>query len=248
MLTLAPPAVFLVFEGIDRSGKSGIIVALNFVFSWWGLKCSFTYEPYDVKENPKGHETRMILKGKLPNPGFVELQRDCFVPARIWHLENKVTPALENGLIVLSDRYWESTLVFGKVSGDIPYEDVLRWHSKCYYPTLTVFVDISAKESKRRHDLEIVKNGGSDGDIFDAEGVQKQARRRAAYQELVEIGYPYIPNSVTVNGEQSRVAVLTDVLIAISKHLEKQLGQKPPGNLETLAHSALRWCGINPDE
>lgn len=247
MRLLKPPATFIVFEGIDRSGKSSIIAALSKAFKWWELKHFITYEPYDAKENPKGNETRMILKGKLPNPGFVELQRDFFVPARLWHLDNKVIPALESGLIVISDRYWESTLVFGKVSGDIPYEEVLEWHSKCFYPTLTIFVDISAKESKRRHDLEVAEKGGSDGDIFDAEGVQKQARRRAAYQELVKIGHPFIPNAVTINGEQSRVAVLTDVLEAISCHLGKQIGQRPDG-LETTAYNALLWSGINPEE
>ena len=177
-----------------------------------------THEPYDEKENDKGYKARQIVKGELPNPGFVELQRDYFVPAREWHIDEKIMPAMQEGKMVVSDRYFESTLVYAKTSGNIPYAESLAWHEECIYPTLTIVVDISAEESIRRHELEITARG-TDGDIFDEEGVEKQAARRAVYLELAEIGKPYMPNAEVVDGEQGRKDVLLDVLGVTSKHL-----------------------------
>lgn len=245
MLYLHPPATFIALEGIDRAGKGDIVKALEVVLEWNGIPHFMTYEPYDAEENPRGYETRLILKGELPNPGFEKLQKNYFVPARMWHGENKIMPALQEGRVVISDRYWESTLVFGKVSGNILYEEVLSWHEECIYPTLTIIIDISAEESIRRHEAEVAIKG-REGDIFDEEGVKKQDARRKAYLELAEIGKPYMPNVEIINGERSRKEVLIDVLETVSSHLSEQCSHNLGGNLDITANNSLIKLHLKP--
>jgi dTMP kinase len=97
----------IVFEGIDGSGKSYTANLLAEKLRSLGKKVLLTCQP--SKDTQLQQTIRsMVLNNKLDN--FTRL---ClFTADRRVHCEQIINPALENGYIVICDRWYYSTLVY----------------------------------------------------------------------------------------------------------------------------------------
>lgn len=203
----------IVLEGIDFSGtttQSKIIVK---ALMDMGLEVLFLYEPYDKKENRVGWEIRQILRKKRPFPGFKEFQK-MFVEARRWLLENKITPALKEGKIVVLDRFWESTLAYGKASG-ISFIEIESWHEGLLRPSLTIFLDVSVEEAERRRILE-----GQEKEFFEGKH-DFQEKVRKAYLDIIRQDYKY--DFVVIDGDRKKKEVTIDIVWTIREHLKEEM-------------------------
>lgn len=103
---------FIVIDGPDGSGTTRQSSMLAERLRSEGETVVLSAEPTN---SVIGQEIRSMLhKGTMPSPDAIQL---LFCADRADHVENLITPALENGDTVILDRYALSTIVYGSVQG-----------------------------------------------------------------------------------------------------------------------------------
>ncbi len=107
--------MFITFEGIEGSGKSTQAILLEEHLSAKGLKVNLTREPGWGK---LGQLIRNVLLDdrEITLDPFAELCLFC--TDRINHVKEFIKPRLDNGEIVICDRYHDSTLVYQGIGRD----------------------------------------------------------------------------------------------------------------------------------
>jgi dTMP kinase len=100
---------FVTFEGIDGTGKTTQLKALESHLQARGRSCVITREPGGT---PLGNLIRQVLLevGKQPIASPTELF--LYLADRAQHVQHVILPALNAGNIVLCDRYTDSTLAY----------------------------------------------------------------------------------------------------------------------------------------
>jgi dTMP kinase len=180
---------FLVFEGIDVSGKSTqarrVAVANDAIF---------TYEPGDT---PLGAELRhWVLDAATPmNPSTEAL---LMLSDRSHHVRSVIEPALEKGRSVVSDRFYASTLAYQGYGRGVDLA-LLRAASELAIgsclPDLTILLDIPVEVVNERH-------GHDATDRFESEDMSFHQRVRDGYLELAREHEWFV-----VDGSRSQVDV-----------------------------------------
>ena len=100
---------FITLEGGEGAGKTTQIKHIGMILEEWGVKTRITREPGGTDI---GAKIRSILlnpenKALLPTAELLLYMAD-----RAQHLGEKVLPLLDQGVTVISDRYFESTMVY----------------------------------------------------------------------------------------------------------------------------------------
>lgn len=172
---------FITFEGCEGVGKSRQIRLLEDYLKNNGVKYYLTREPggTDISEQIRN----IILDGKN-----VEMTDECeallYAAARVQLIKKEIEPRLQNGELVLCDRYVDSSLAYqGKARG-LGYEFVKRINSYAFsnaIPDLTVFLNLSPKDA-------FLRKGGADGaDRLELSGITFHEKVYEGYLELSEI-------------------------------------------------------------
>ncbi len=140
--------LFIVFEGIDGSGKSTQLKLLCQRLAAFGRKPIATAEPTD---SATGKMLRAALSGN--DPRTAAEMAALFTLDRIHHnqAENGIEKNLAAGFDVISDRYYYSSLAYQGSLTD--YEWVRRMNCDCpeiRHPDLCIFLDMSPKAALAR--------------------------------------------------------------------------------------------------
>jgi len=153
---------FIVFEGLDGSGKSTQIKYLANRLRAKGLKVYETFEPTD---SPIGSLIHQIMIGRIHSDQ--KTIAALFVADRIDHLLNDVNGIYDkvtNGVIVISDRYYFSSYAYHGIH--IPVEWVINANSlseEILRPDINIFLDLPpekclARLNKERRHFELYEN------------------------------------------------------------------------------------------
>ena len=102
----------IVFEGVDGSGKSTQLALLAEAMRSAGREVVETGEPYDCEWGRKIREMARSTQGVPP-----EQELEWFLEQRRAHVRDLVGPALAAGRVVLSDRYFLSTVAYQGARG-----------------------------------------------------------------------------------------------------------------------------------
>lgn len=144
--------LFIVFEGIDGSGKSTQARTLYRRLRRCDFATLLTREPGGT---PLGEHLRRWLKGGTDLTPLAELS--LFVAARAQLVQDVVKPALNSGVAVVSDRYVASTVAYqGHGRGlHLALVDQLNLAATGgLAPNLTVLLDLRPEDAlSRRGDL-----------------------------------------------------------------------------------------------
>lgn len=129
--------LFIVFDGIDGSGKSSQISILVNTLRDSG------YEVVQSREPTNGHWGSLVRasakSGRLP---FDE-ELEYLIKDRQEHIKNVIKPALKEGKIVLLDRYYYSTIAYqGSRCNDAGAIKDIVLSQKFLVPDLTIVFDI----------------------------------------------------------------------------------------------------------
>jgi dTMP kinase len=161
--------MFISIEGVDGSGKTTNVAILAEHLRSRGYKVLTTREPGG---NVVGEKIRDILLHEKMDP-VTELM--LFLASRNEHMQKKILPHLEQGYIVLCDRFHDSTWAYQGYGRGMNLE--LQNLGKYVYggrmPHITLFFDIPFEESTRRLKLRSEKQ-----DRFDQE---EETFRRKVY-------------------------------------------------------------------
>ncbi len=137
-----PLSLFITFEGGEGSGKSTQARALYRRLSKAGVPALLTHEP---RGTALGRRVRRWLK----EPGNTEISPVAelllFAASRAQLVTESICPALEKGMIVISDRYAESTLAYQGYGRGLAVETIHAINAiacQGILPDLVILLDI----------------------------------------------------------------------------------------------------------
>lgn len=107
--------VLIALEGIDGTGKSSQLQLLARRIRDSGLEVVTTFEPTD---GPYGRQIRAMFANRAALPPAEELR--LFIEDRREHVAGLIAPALAAGKVVLTDRYYFSTVAYQGAAGHDP--------------------------------------------------------------------------------------------------------------------------------
>ena len=113
--------LFITLEGPDGSGKSTIIKLLGDYLRNKGIEFIMTREPGGTLI---GEEIRHIILDEKNTSMGAETEALLYAAARGQHIHEKILPAMEQGNIVLCDRFTLSSLAYQGVGRDLGIERV----------------------------------------------------------------------------------------------------------------------------
>ncbi|PIR49159.1 dTMP kinase [Candidatus Peregrinibacteria bacterium CG10_big_fil_rev_8_21_14_0_10_55_24] len=126
--------LFIVIEGPDGSGTTRHTQLLADRLTAAKIPVLSTFEPTD---GPVGSRIRSDLRS---GAGFDPLSlQELFCKDRAWHLSAVIEPALAKGVMVISDRYFHSTLAYGQAL-KIPKEKLEELNKKFIQPDVLFFL------------------------------------------------------------------------------------------------------------
>jgi dTMP kinase len=163
--------LFVTFEGIDRSGKT---TQARLLCDALGNEAVGVREPGGTEV---GERVRDILKDPRARLG-PEGEALLFAAARAELVAQVIRPALESGLVVVSDRFLDSSLAYQGAARGLGVEEVERINSFAtggLQPDLTFLLSIDPAAAAAR---------AGESDRFEDEGRALQEAVLAAYEEL----------------------------------------------------------------
>lgn len=143
--------VFVVFEGIDGSGKSTTIAAVAKRLEGLGHSCVALREP--TEKTDASREIRRILRTvKEIDEKISNDLLDLFLIDRLWDLKNLILPALFAGKIVLLDRYFFSTAAYQSMQPNEVNAIIESYlaNTKVQLPDLVIHLDLPVKTALAR--------------------------------------------------------------------------------------------------
>lgn len=141
---------FIVFEGPDGSGKSTQIALLKEYLEEQGYECLITREPGGtlIGEN---------IRSVILNPDYTQMspvtEMLLYAASRAQLVSELIGPALEEGKVVISDRFVDSSVVYQGIGRGLGTEAVAQVNEHAvgiYKPDRIFYIDISEEEGLKR--------------------------------------------------------------------------------------------------
>ncbi|MFI8578158.1 dTMP kinase [Rossellomorea aquimaris] len=206
--------LFITVEGPEGAGKSTILTELYNRLLQEGFNVIQTREPGGISIAEQIRE--VIL-----NTGNTEMDKRTeallYAAARRQHLVEKVIPALEEGKIVICDRFIDSSLAYQGNARGIGMEEVMNINQFAIedkMPDLTLYFDIDPEEGLKR----IAKHNGREVNRLDLESVDFHTRVREGYQKLIK---QYPDRIQVIDASQSKEAVFGAAYGIVTDYLNK---------------------------
>jgi len=197
------PGKFITIEGIDGSGATTQAIKLKEYLEEKNLPFWLTQEPTD---GVIGSIIKSHISGTAQITDHLGLQL-LFAADRANHLDQEIIPRLQKGEIVISDRYFLSSVAYGSL--DIGDEDWLyQINDQFLLPDLTILLKVSAKTGMGR-----IKENRLSFSMF-----EQEEKLKKVWNNYEKIHKKY-PNIVVIDGEKSETEVFENVKEAIEKIL-----------------------------
>ena len=171
--------MFITFEGLDYSGKSTQVRLLADALKHENHNILVLREPGGTEI---GERIRTILLDKriAGMTGVSELF--LFSASRAQLVEEVIKPAIEGGLVVLCDRFYDSLTAYQGWGKGIPLETIKVVNacaSSGLIPDLTFFLDIPVEEVERR-----MRRAHTSRDRMESNGREFYERARKGYHDI----------------------------------------------------------------
>lgn len=206
--------LFIVLDGIDGCGKSSQATALaEWIFATYKKVPTviLTREPTQSKF---GKELRERLAQSSDDPSAQkERILELFVLDREDHVDNVIAPMLEQGCVVVCDRYKHSTIAYQTAQGVLS-SHVIKENHGFPIPDLTLLFNVPVEVSIAR---------------MEKEGRKLDKFEKASFLEKVKNEYAQLPQKFTgekivfINGNQEKEKVHADVVNQVKPLVEQFL-------------------------
>jgi dTMP kinase len=145
-ITGAPTqGVFIVFEGGEGIGKTTQAKLLKAWLEQEGESVVLSREPGG---SDLGIEVRKILLSHSTGEISPRAEALLYAADRAHHVFSVIRPALAAGEVVISDRYFDSSIAYqgaGRVLEPGEVARISRWATESLFPTLTIIIDLPAE-------------------------------------------------------------------------------------------------------
>lgn len=175
-----PDMPFVVFEGLDGSGKSSLMSALESELQSRQLSVLRTREPGGTVLGDEIREMILRRDGPSPTPRTELL---LYEASRSQHVDQVIRPALQKKQWVLCDRFSASSIAFqagGREISEAWVEKLNEFATGQLKPELTVLLDLSVSESRRRRNQREA-NAGPKEDRIESEADSFHERVRQSF-------------------------------------------------------------------
>ena len=141
---------FIVFDGPDGSGKSTQFRKFSEYVHSYGIETCEVREPGGT---PIGEKIREILLDPANDEMVLRCEMLLYMASRAQLAEERITPALMDGQLVLVDRFISSTLAYQGAAGGLEEEDIMsvgKFAIQDKWPQLTVIFDVDELTAQHR--------------------------------------------------------------------------------------------------
>jgi dTMP kinase len=195
--------VFICVEGLDGCGKTTQTKLLVERLQKKGYDAIYTAEP--SRGEIGGFIKKYCLHGEKRVSSIVEAL--LFAADRFEHIEKEVIPDLNEGKLVVSDRYVYSSLAYQGAAG-IDLEWIEKINEHAIRPALALFIDVEPEAVIQR--LKPKKSV--------MENLETQRKVREVYVKFVEK-----EELAKIDGNKSKQEVADDILTVVLRFLEKTI-------------------------
>ncbi|WP_293978868.1 dTMP kinase [uncultured Clostridium sp.] len=206
--------LFIVFEGGEGTGKT---TAIESIYDWViekGLKCIKTREPGGIKI---AEEIRQVILNKENTKMDGRTEALLYAAARRQHLVEKVIPALEDGYIVLCDRFIDSSLAYQGYARGLGIEEVMSINKFAigdYMPDLSILFDLDPKIGLER----ISMSGEREVNRLDLEKIEFHEKVREGYNKVYNDNKERITK---INADQSKENIVNELKKILNNKLKE---------------------------
>jgi len=191
---------FIIFEGIDGSGKSEQYSRLQSLLKEDFAKVKVVYPKEPDFKRPVGKTIYQILLGEHPEYQLRRMQpyhfQAFYIEDRMSNYRQNIIPALQDGMHVIQDRGAASSICYG-VKGAGEFQDLLGLHDRVFsaaqvpfiWPDLILIFDIPSDLAVKR-----MLNGGKKLDKFET-----KAKLSAVRKNYLAFAKKY-PNCAVIDG------------------------------------------------
>ena len=207
--------LFITIEGPEGSGKTTVAKKIVETLQNEGYKVLYTREPGGVGIAEKIRDIILDVNNTNLDPRSEAL---LYAASRRQHLVEKVLPALNNGYIVICDRFVDSSLAYQgharKIGIDEIY-DINTFAIDTHWPDITILLDIEPEIGLQR----IMKNRQDEVNRLDLEGLNFHNLVHEGYQIIKE---KYASRITLVDGNQTPEVVFNSVYKLIKDKINEQ--------------------------
>jgi len=176
------PGAFFAVEGIEGSGKSTLARALADFLTSEGRNVLLTKEPGGTET---GKHLRHILLN-APEPIDPAAETLLFLADRAQHVRELIRPSVKLGMIVLTDRYFYSTLAYQGFARGLALEELRQMNSFAIdgcLPNKVLLVDLPVETGLGRAKSRVAA-GGEGWTRFEAESLRFHEKVRQGFLTL----------------------------------------------------------------
>lgn len=179
--------MFVTFEGVEGSGKTTQMAKTRRYFEDRGFSCVTTREPGDTDI---GKKIRKILLDPENRDLVPHAELFLYAADRVQHIQQRILPALENGSVVICDRFADATTVYQGYARGIDLRlisDIHRIVLDDLKPDITFLFDIDPAAGLERA-MKALESGGRSADEsrFEQEHLAFHEKVRSGYLALAE--------------------------------------------------------------
>lgn len=195
--------LFIVFEGGEGSGKT---TAIDEIYNWLKdkkCKCVKTREPGGIKIS---EDIRQVILDKNNTSMDGRTEALLYAAARRQHLVEKIIPALEDGYVVLCDRFIDSSLAYQGYARELGIDEVMSINKFAigeYMPDLSILFDLDPKIGLQR-----INANNREVNRLDLENLDFHEKVRNGYNIVYESNRDRI---IKINAERSKENVIDEI-------------------------------------
>ncbi len=220
-ITGAPAkGVFIAFEGGEGTGKSTQSKLLKKWLEQEGEEVLLSREPGGTD---LGQGLRKILLGHETGAISPRAEALLYAADRAHHVFSTIRPALDRGDVVITDRYFDSSIAYqgaGRVLQPNEVARISRWATESLFPTLTIIIDQPAEIGLAR-----LKSR----DRLEAEPLAFHERVRNEYLQIASLDperYLIVDGTQSIEDIHEEIISRVGEIPALKRNSEKQTKTK----------------------
>lgn len=202
--------LFVTIEGNDGSGKTTVVECLKQQLLLKNIPVVATREPGGIRIS---EEIRNITLNPELSEMSPKTEALLYAASRSQHVDEKIKPALEEGKVVICDRFIDSSLAYQGYARNLGIDEIYTinlFATQGILPDITIFLDVDQdvahqRVCKRKH-----------LDRLELEGSAFQKRVAQGYEIICE---KFSDRIIKVDANRPLDLVVNDVLALILERL-----------------------------